>query len=254
MKHVLSILSLSFLSACGGGSDEPLTKFSYGTHPNQSAIVNEAKGPVVVFIHGGGWSGGSIENHHWLIDNLSLNGITGIAVGYRFLPDYKQQHQVADIKTALSFVEKQYPGKQIMVAGGSAGGYLAVQATAEYIQQTKTKNIQCIYNFAGPVDLSSDQFSVEAKNLIAQYTVDVGLDKANPMYYATSGAWDTLGVKWSATVSKYDTVVPYLSMKPFYDRIGGTIEIIDNVEGHAVPNSVVEESVLVAAKKCFGVE
>lgn len=91
---------------------------------------------AIVFFHGGGWNDGSAEQFYRQSQYFSSLGLVAVSVEYRV----KKQHgstpkeSVFDARSAMRFI-KQYGGdwginvNQIVVAGGSAGGHLAL-ATA----------------------------------------------------------------------------------------------------------------------------
>ncbi|GAA5089736.1 alpha/beta hydrolase [Nocardia iowensis] len=89
--------------------------------------------PAVVWVHGGGWAHGdrgeAPEWHKWLTDK----GYAVFAIDYRLTPPPRWNQAPADVKCAVGWV-KQQAGKygidpeRVMIAGGSAGGNLALMA------------------------------------------------------------------------------------------------------------------------------
>jgi acetyl esterase/lipase len=98
--------------------------------------------PVVVWIHGGGLINGSRERDFhaeqggWLGRLRDEHGIVLVTVDYRLAPETKLADIVGDIEDALRWVRAEGPAlfaadpSRIAVAGGSAGGYLALTAAA----------------------------------------------------------------------------------------------------------------------------
>ena len=96
-----------------------------------------ASGPVLVYIHGGGWTGGDPQHQaRDLYHALALDGWTTVTVRYPFTPQVTVEHQVDTIKDAIRWARTELPGldghgvspTHLVVAGGSAGGHLAAMA------------------------------------------------------------------------------------------------------------------------------
>lgn len=85
--------------------------------------------PLVIWIHGGGWVGGSRKRcpMKW----LTTQGYVVASISYRFSQEAKYPAQIHDCKAALRWLKanaNKYninPNK-IAVSGGSAGGHLAL--------------------------------------------------------------------------------------------------------------------------------
>jgi len=88
--------------------------------------VTEGTYPVVIWFHGGGLTGGEKYFPEPLLDEKMIL----VAVNYRLSPHVKVVDCISDAAAAVSWVFKnieKYHGsnEQILVAGHSAGGYLA---------------------------------------------------------------------------------------------------------------------------------
>jgi acetyl esterase len=86
--------------------------------------------PIVVFLHGGGWTVGSLDTHDRACRRLSEgSGCALLAVDYRLAPEHRWPASVDDTVTALRFVRSglEVDGP-VAVAGDSAGGTLATLA------------------------------------------------------------------------------------------------------------------------------
>ncbi|MCY2990209.1 MAG: alpha/beta hydrolase [Planctomycetota bacterium] len=86
--------------------------------------------PVVIFVHGGGWLGGSHRTNRPVAMSLAEKGFAGIAVEYRLGVEACFPAAVWDVKAAVRWVRKNaaHYGLDcsfIAVAGGSAGGNIA---------------------------------------------------------------------------------------------------------------------------------
>lgn len=87
--------------------------------------------PVLLYMHGGGFVFGSIEESDLLCHKLAINGkCIVVSVGYRLAPENQFPKPLNDCYSALQWVSENiglYSGNpnRISVAGDSAGGNLA---------------------------------------------------------------------------------------------------------------------------------
>src|ERR1039458_8463152 len=90
-----------------------------------------APGRVLLYLHGGGYSAGSIASHRNLVGHLAkAAGVRGLSVEYRLAPEDPFPAGLDDAVTAFSWLLREgYEAGRIGVAGDSAGGGLAL-ATA----------------------------------------------------------------------------------------------------------------------------
>lgn len=84
--------------------------------------------PVIVYVHGGAWRGGSRGNPP--IASLTKQGFAVASVDYRLSPVARFPAQVHDIKGAIRFLRANAESlkidtRSIAIAGASAGGHLA---------------------------------------------------------------------------------------------------------------------------------
>jgi acetyl esterase/lipase len=90
--------------------------------------------PVLIQIHGGGWTIGNKEQQGLLIMNrMAARGWVGVSVNYRLAPKDRWPAQIIDIKRAIAWVRENiadYGGNPdyIVLTGGSAGGHLSALA------------------------------------------------------------------------------------------------------------------------------
>ena len=90
--------------------------------------TNKKGAPLVVWIHGGGWYKGS--KNDCKVDWLTKHGYSVASISYRLSQVAKFPAQIHDCKGAIRWLranEKKYGYNcdRIIVAGASAGGYLA---------------------------------------------------------------------------------------------------------------------------------
>jgi acetyl esterase/lipase len=118
------------------GIKPTLEAVAYGTHPKQVLNFWKAKSdkptPVLFYIHGGGWMGGSYKSTN-LASTMLNAGISVVSVEYRFIPEATADGVVPPVKgslmdaaRALQFVrskavEWNIDKERIGASGGSAG-------------------------------------------------------------------------------------------------------------------------------------
>lgn len=84
---------------------------------------------IVLYLHGGGYTSGSIKSHAGLIGKIATEtGIPHLAINYRLAPEHTYPAALDDALTAyLWLLEKEHFNSQdIIIMGDSAGGGLAL--------------------------------------------------------------------------------------------------------------------------------
>ncbi len=108
-----------------GGDDQSLRLRLYRPGPARAA-------PVMVYFHGGGWCIGTLDTHDNLCRQLArMTGMNLVSVDYRLAPEHVFPAALDDAYAATRWVaqhaaELHCDARQLMVAGDSAGGNLAV--------------------------------------------------------------------------------------------------------------------------------
>jgi acetyl esterase len=93
-------------------------------------------GPVVVYLHGGGWTVGSIDTIEPVCRMLAAHsGCAVLAPGYRLAPEHPWPAAIEDVDTVLAWLAARVaePGggsTPVALAGDSAGAHLATIAAA----------------------------------------------------------------------------------------------------------------------------
>lgn len=125
--------------------------------------------PVVVYIHGGGWTGGDKSDGVGIVfrEELSRRGYIFVSINYRLAPKYTFPAPIEDVKCAVRHLRAnaEHYGldpQRIGVIGGSAGGHLAALLGAsdlqpgwdvgEYLDQSS--RVQAVVVLYGPADLT----------------------------------------------------------------------------------------------------
>jgi acetyl esterase/lipase len=91
--------------------------------------------PAVVFVHGGGWQGGSAIHFSRQSMILAEAGYACVCIEYRLSGEAPFPAQIEDVKCAIRFLRAhahkyKIDKNRIAVAGGSAGGHLALLAAS----------------------------------------------------------------------------------------------------------------------------
>lgn len=86
--------------------------------------------PVLVFVHGGGWTSGDRALYAPLGDRFARLGMGVVIPSYRLMPQHAYPAQIDDVAAAFAWVVKNIEAqggdpKRIYLAGHSAGGHLA---------------------------------------------------------------------------------------------------------------------------------
>ncbi len=96
----------------------------------------DARGPVLVFIHGGYWQMRAKETFNFLASGPLAHGIHVAFVGYTLAPDIRLGGIVAEVRAAIAWLAERVAGfggdpARICVAGWSAGGHLTAMTLNE---------------------------------------------------------------------------------------------------------------------------
>jgi acetyl esterase/lipase len=126
-------------------------------------VPAEPKGPLIVWIHGGGWRAGTKDGPPGLA--MVAAGFTVASVEYRFSQDAIFPAQIEDCKAAIRWLRAHskdygYDPKRVAVWGASAGGHLtAMLAVTGQVRDfdvgenlDQSSAIQCAVDLFGPSD------------------------------------------------------------------------------------------------------
>jgi arylformamidase len=106
------------------------SEISYGPHPRNVLDFWKAEGegprPLLVYIHGGGWTGGDKKQDPAHYQPFLAKGISCAAINYRLTPDSPLPAPVHDAARAIQFLRTKATDwnidtKRIALTGGSAG-------------------------------------------------------------------------------------------------------------------------------------
>ena len=190
--------------------------------------------PVVMYVHGGGWTGGDKiagagANE---IPEMIKRGYLVVSVNYRLAPQYKFPAMIEDVKCAVRYLRAKAsdyglnPDK-IGVWGGSAGGHLvALLGTADasagfegssgYLDQSS--RVQAVVDFFGPAELNTmfrgHQLDVMENVFGVTDSASLVLKAASPVTYISRDDPPFLIIHGDK-----DTVVPFNQSQILYNRL-----------------------------------
>lgn len=162
--------------------------------------------PGVLFIHGGGWSGGKKDDHKNEALEAAKRGYVAVTVGYRLAPKSKFPAQVEDVKCAVRWMrahaaELKLNPKKLGAVGFSAGAHLAMMLGTMEKEDgldeaggwaEQSSKVQAVVEFAGPTDLLAEIPEVSKgilKNFLGGTAEELkdAYRRASPITYVTAG-------------------------------------------------------------------
>ncbi|WP_312511887.1 family 43 glycosylhydrolase [Massilia sp.] len=116
-----------------------------------------APAPLVLLVHGGGWSSGERSNMAPLAARLAAHGYAAATVSYRLSGQARYPAAIDDVKAALDWLRAQAGGYRIdparvAIAGGSAGGQIAA-----LVGLTRPHDVRAVINIDGLSDFTSQE-------------------------------------------------------------------------------------------------
>lgn len=117
-------------------------EIAYGSDPKQRLdfavpAVHNLPLPLVVFVHGGGWSiGDKASGTGAKAAHFVGKGYAFASLNYRLVPNATVEQQAADIASAIAYLRAQAPGlaiypNRIVLMGHSAGAHLAALVASD---------------------------------------------------------------------------------------------------------------------------
>lgn len=98
-----------------------------------AALSADDPGPVILYVHGSGYVICSAKTHRSMVARLSeATGLPAFTVDYRLAPEHLFPAAADDVRAAYDWLlERGHAAQDIVVAGDSAGGHLAVDLLIE---------------------------------------------------------------------------------------------------------------------------
>jgi len=94
-------------------------------HADWAVPVNAVPGSVILYLHGGGYTAGSLDYARGFGGMLAFQaGCKTLCVGYRLAPEHPFPAALEDALEAYRSMLEEYPADRIALAGESAGGGL----------------------------------------------------------------------------------------------------------------------------------
>ena len=169
--NVLSIISLLIMASagitgCTGRSNLPaqtLYEIQYGPDPQNRFDLSLPEGrtmdtPVIILLHGGGWTSGGKSDYDFLREYFSLRGFAVVSVNYRLARiNGKGVGEILDdVSMVLTLVRKNsgswtYSRDRVFIAGHSAGAHIALLYA---FTRDPGRSIRGVISFCGPTDLT----------------------------------------------------------------------------------------------------
>lgn len=190
--------------------------------------------PVLIQIHGGGWTIGNKEQQGLLIMNrMAARGWVGVSVNYRLAPKDRWPAQIIDIKRAIAWVREniaEYGGNPdyIVLTGGSAGGHLSSLAALTPNEPAWQPGFEDVDTsvagavpFYGVYDFTMDDVGARimrerflSRVVFPPDAVDEDYLLASPMHHLNADAPEFLVVHGT-----HDSLVPVKQARVFSERL-----------------------------------
>ncbi|MFN4217973.1 MAG: alpha/beta hydrolase [Candidatus Bipolaricaulia bacterium] len=146
MRAILYAAVVAILAGAGVGFSQPSLPYSFQVYtdiayydgPDAHPIKHRLDlfvpdglkdAPVLIFVHGGGWSSGDKNLYAFIGRTFAQQGFVTAVINYRLSPQVQHPTHIEDVARAFAWVHKniaQYGGnaEKIFVMGHSAGGHL----------------------------------------------------------------------------------------------------------------------------------
>jgi len=165
MKFLLRFL-IVLCSISISANAQKFETFAYGDSVRQKLDVyaqkKETKVPVIVFVHGGGWSVGRKSQHQFIGKMFQAQGYVAVVINYRLFPESTFPGFPEDAASAVQWVSENIEThggdpKRIFLMGHSAGAHSValLGLDEQYLKavDVKPEAIRGVVGVSGPMTL-----------------------------------------------------------------------------------------------------
>ncbi|MBR7777974.1 alpha/beta hydrolase family protein [Undibacterium rugosum] len=225
-------------TACGGLQFDFLPAAANGAQ----AEAGPSPAPLVLVVHGGGWSSGSRSDYHGLQMWLRQQGLASLSIDYRLAPAAKFPAQAEDTRCALQWVQQQAQAlgiqpERLAGFGISAGAHLlaltALAAPAAQRLPVKQAALRCVVLHGAPTDLiawwrsSPDDLSgpMSQRRMLMQLfgqgadQAEAAYRAASPLYHINKLSSHAAGTRWLLLHGEQDVTVPVQQAQQFAEAL-----------------------------------
>ncbi|MFA5132067.1 MAG: alpha/beta hydrolase [Candidatus Paceibacterota bacterium] len=115
--------------------------------------------PLLIFVHGGGWSGGKRSDYLVYLLSFAKKGYITATISYRLDADTPYPAAIEDVNDAVTWLSSHsetygYDKNNIAIIGGSAGAHLALLAAYGW-GGSVSHPIKAVVDLYGPTDLTT---------------------------------------------------------------------------------------------------
>ena len=168
---LLLLVTLLLISGCA----KPLNVIAYGDDERQvmdiilpDELASDEQRPVILYIHGGGWTAGDKSNFSHMQQSTIDAGYIYASMNYHYAGDGNNYLTlINDIKLAIDFLYNQQSvyhvdPRGIALIGASAGAHLALLYA--YKEVSSAIPISLVVSQVGPTDFTDYSITVEDLN------------------------------------------------------------------------------------------
>ena len=155
-SFLLSILLMSCASYKGEKKFKVQEDIAYGDHKDQVADlyqVPQENAPIVVVIHGGGWSGRDKYDMYKISESLATHGYNVFNINYRLAPEFHHPTPIEDLALAIKYLKENYSDNfdfnNLALWGYSSGAHTALSYGLK-----EDNHVKAIVSGSGPYDLT----------------------------------------------------------------------------------------------------
>lgn len=238
---------LLVLTGCTKSTDNPgdtippesaakIQNVKYGSHTRQSMDVylpasRTVNTPLIILIHGGGWTAGDKKDFNGIQQALSDSGIATVSMNYRYVSStIHYEHLMEDVRMALEYcVDKanawNIRNTKIILTGASAGAHMSLLYGYGFDTDNRVSGIISLagptnftvldfHDFAATIGLGTNIYHMVGATYTPGQPLDERFAKASPVTYNKNVP--TLIVHGTA-----DMVVPYSQAIDLRDKLQG---------------------------------